>query len=117
MREAADSARTDYDMSSAVVWGDGCEFPPQFVSDDAACLNAAGGNFEAMVRTRLEHLSPDRLSASRVEGLRADNPERPLMFDLVIGMKAFVPEGFVANGLSERSPLRKKYDCGEQNVR
>ena len=109
VREAADSARTDYDASSAVAWGDGYEFPPKFISDDATCLSEAGGNFEVMVRTRLELLSPDRLSASRVEGLRADNPERPLMFDLVIGMKAFIPEGFVANGLSERSPLRKKY--------
>jgi hypothetical protein len=44
-----------------------------------------------------------------VEGLRADNPERRLMFDLVIGMKAFVPDGFVANGSHPRTPLRKKY--------
>jgi hypothetical protein len=58
---------------------------------------------------RLELLSPDRLSASRVEGLRADNPERRLMFDLVVGMKAFVPEGFVANGSQPRTPLRQKY--------
>ena len=89
--------------------GDGYKLPPEFIADDAACLDEAGGNFEAMVRTRLQRLSPDRLSASRVEGLRADNPERPLMFDLVIGMKAFIPEGFVTNGFSERSPLRKKY--------
>ena len=92
-----------------MAWGDGYEFPPEFIADDVACLDEAGGNFEAMVRTRLERLSPDRLTASRVEGLRADNPERQLMFDLVIGMKAFIAEGFVANGLSERSPLRKKY--------
>jgi hypothetical protein len=108
-REAADSARNEYDSSSAVAWSDGYEFPPEFIADDVACLDEAVGNFEAMVRTRLERLSPDCLSASRVEGLRADNPERPPMFDLVIGMKAFIPEGFVANGLSERSPIRKKY--------
>jgi hypothetical protein len=44
-----------------------------------------------------------------VEGLSADKPERRLMSDLVIGMKAFVPEGFVANGSHPRTPLRKKY--------
>jgi hypothetical protein len=60
-----------------------------------------------MVRKRLELLSPDRLSASRVESLRADNPERRLMFDLVIGMKAFVLDGFVANGSHRRTPLCK----------
>jgi hypothetical protein len=62
-----------------------------------------------MVRKRLELLLPDRLSASRVEGLRADNPERRLIFDLVIDMNAFVPDGFVANGSHPRTPLRKKY--------
>jgi hypothetical protein len=62
-----------------------------------------------MARKSLELLSPDRLSTSRVEGLRANNLERRLMFDLVIGMKAFVPDGFVANGSHPRTPLRKKY--------
>jgi hypothetical protein len=60
-----------------------------------------------MVRKRLELSSPDRLSASRVEYLRADNPERRLMIDLVIGMKALVPDGW--NGSHPRTPLRKKY--------
>jgi hypothetical protein len=109
VREAAEAARDDYDANSAVAWGDGYAFPQSFLTDDAACLAKAGGDFEVMVRDRLELLSPDRLSASRVERLRDDNPERRLMFDLVIGMKAFVPEGFVANGSLPRTPLRKKY--------
>jgi hypothetical protein len=45
------------------------------VTDDAACLTEAGGDFEAMVRSRLSLLSLDRLSASRVEGLRANFSE------------------------------------------
>ena len=109
IREAADEARNDLDASSAVAWGDGYTFPSSYVTDDIACLAEAGGGFEDMVRSRLGALAPDRLSVSRVEGLRADNPERRLMFDLVVGMKVFVPEGFTPNGLLERSPLRTKY--------
>jgi hypothetical protein len=108
VREAAEAAINDYGASSAILWGDGYEFPTTFITDDAACLSEAGGNIEVMVRRR-ELLSPDRLSASRVEGLRVDNPERRLMSDLVIGMKAFVPEGFVGNGSHPRTPLRRKY--------
>jgi hypothetical protein len=62
-----------------------------------------------MIRRRLETLSHDRLNVNRVEGLRADNLERGLILDLVVGIKVFVPEDFVANGLLSRTPLRKKY--------
>jgi hypothetical protein len=54
-------------------------------------------------------LSPNRLSASRVEGLQADNPERALMFDLAKGMKLHLPVGFKPNGMRERPTLRKTY--------
>jgi hypothetical protein len=107
--EGSGSRRNVYYASSAVTWGDGYTFPQSFLTDGAACLAEAGVYFEVMVRNRLDLLARDRLSASRVEGLRSDNPERRLMFDLVIGMKAFVPEGFVANGSLPRTPLQKKY--------
>ena len=109
LREAAKASRNDYDASSAVTWAKGYEFPPAFVTNDAECLAEVGFDFKAMVRKRLELLSSDRLSASRIEGLRADNPERRLMFDLVVGMKVFLPAGFVANGSLPRTPLRNKY--------
>jgi hypothetical protein len=62
-----------------------------------------------MIRRRLETLSHDRLNVNRVEGLRADNLERGLLLDLVVGIKVLVPEDFAANGLLSRTPLRKKY--------
>lgn len=74
MREATESARNDYDASSAVIWAEGYEFPPAFIS--TACLAEAEYDFEAMMRWILELLSSDCLSLMRVEGLRADNPER-----------------------------------------
>ena len=62
------------------------------------------------MRRRLKILSADRLSNERVEKLRPDNPERRLMFDLVVGMKVFRPTGFVANGSLPRTPLRSTYE-------
>ena len=62
-----------------------------------------------MVERRLKILAPDRLSADRVNGLRADNPERGLMLDLAAGMRVFLPEGITPNESEERSKLRKSY--------
>ena len=110
VQEAADAARDDYDAKSAVVWAEGYEFPARYLQSDVACLKAAQLDFETMVRRRLKILSPDRLSKERVEKLRPDNPERRLMFDLVVGMKVFRPTGFVANGSLPRTPLRSTYE-------
>ena len=110
IKEAAEAARDDYDAQSAVTWAEGYEFPARYIQSDVACLRAAQLDFETMVRRRLQILSPDRLSKERVEKLRPDNPERRLMFDLVVGMKVFRPAGFVANGSLPRTPLRSSYD-------
>lgn len=109
VQEAADAARSDYGVESAIAWADGYTFPPGFVERDTACLRAADFNFEAMVKERLEALSADRLSVARVETMREDNPERALLLDLVTGMKVHIPEGFQPNGLQPRSPLRDAY--------
>ena len=53
------------------------------MGSDIRCLQAAQLDFTAMVRRRLHQLASNRLSASRVEGLRADNPERALMLDQI----------------------------------
>ena len=67
-------------------------------------------DFTSMVRRRLLQLSGDRLSTERVEKLRADNPERTLMMELVGGMKVHRPEGFTPNGSHPRTPLRSTYE-------
>ena len=109
IQEAADSARSDYGVDSALEWADGYEFPPGVIESDTASLAAVGFNFEVMVAKRLESLSTDRLSESRVAGLRADNPERTLLLDLVVGMRVHVPEGFEPNGHQPRTELRDIY--------
>jgi hypothetical protein len=109
VQEALDSARSDYSVDSALEWADGYVFPPGIVESDAESLAAAGFDFEVMVRERLESLSADRLSASRVAGLRADNPVMELLLDLVVGMKEHVPEGFEPNGHQPRTDLRGIY--------
>ena len=109
VREAAEAARSDYGVASALSWADGYVFPPGAVDSDVECLRAAGYNFEVMVRERLETLASNRLSVQRIEGLRSDNPERALLLDLVIGMKVHLPEGFKPNGLQPPSELRDAY--------
>jgi hypothetical protein len=63
-----------------------------------------------MVRRRLTSLAPDRMNAERVERLRPDNPELPLLRDLVVGMKVHLPEVFTPNGKMSRSPRRPIYE-------
>lgn len=109
VQEAADAARSDYGVESALEWANGYTFPPGTVDSDMACLVAAKYDFEVMVRERLESLSANRLSAKRVERLREDNPERVLLMDLVVGMKVHVPEEFQPNGHQPRSDLRDIY--------
>jgi hypothetical protein len=109
LKEAAAAARSDYGVESALEWAGGYVFPHSLVESDIECLEAVGLNFEVMVKERLESLAADRLSASRVEGLREDNPERALLLDLVVGMKVHPPEGFQPNGHQIRSELRDIY--------
>jgi hypothetical protein len=107
--EAADAARNDLNEQSVVELAEGYEVPSTFVESDTALLRASALDFERMVECRLKILLPDRLSADRVNGLRADNLERGLMLDLAAGMRAFLPEGFTPSGSEERSKLRKSY--------
>ena len=109
LKEAAESARDDYGPESATAWAEGYTFPVHYMESDVRCLQAAQLDFKVMVRRRLTQLAPNRLSACRVEGLRIDNPERTLMFDLADGMRVHLPEGFEPNGMMERSPLRSTY--------
>jgi hypothetical protein len=62
-----------------------------------------------MARERLESLAANRVSDARIATLREDYPERALLYDLVIGMKVNVPEGFEPNGHQPRSDLRDTY--------
>ena len=107
--EAAEAARDDFDVSSAVTWAEGYTFPEEYRVSDMRCLQAAQLDFLSMVARRLKILAPDRLNKERVEGLRRDNPERELMFDLAIGMKVHLPDGFTPNGKEKPSPLRTTY--------
>ena len=68
------------------------------MESDVRCLRAAQLDFKAMVRRRLKILAPGRLNAERVAGLRPDNPELRLMYDLAEGMKVHLPDGFTPNG-------------------
>lgn len=110
LREAAESAREDYGPEAAVEWAEGYVFPPEYLRNDVQCLAAAQGDFEVMVRERLEKLSPGRLNTERVLRLRPDNPELGLMHDLVGGMRVHLPDGFKTNGMMERSPRRPIYE-------
>ena len=110
IQEASEAARDDYGVDSAKAWAGGYEFPEEYVRSDVKFLQSQMLDFTSMVRRRLRQLSPDRLSVERVEGLRADNPERGLMMELVGGMKVHRPEGFIPNGAHPRTPLRSTYE-------
>lgn len=111
IQTAAAAARSDYVVESALKWADGYVFPAGAVkSDMAACLAAANFDFEAMVRDRLESLTADCLNITRIEMLREDNPERALLFGLVVRTKVHLQMSFEPNGhLEPRTPLRDSY--------
>ena len=94
IQEASEAARDDYGEDSARAWAGGYQFPAEYVQSDVSFLRSQMLDFKSMVRRRLLQLSHDRLSKERVGRLRADNPERVLMFELVDGMKVHRPEGF-----------------------
>jgi hypothetical protein len=79
------------------------------LDSDVKCLKAAQLDFVAMVRRRLKILSSDRLNSARVSGLRADNPERDLLFDLAVGMRVPLPSNFEPNGALPTAALRGTY--------
>ena len=110
MEEAAEAARDDYGVASALEWADGYTFPPEYMESDVRCLRAAQLDFKTMVGRRLKQLAPGRLNAERVSRLRDDNPEKALMSDLVKGMKVHLPDGFTPNGMMERSKRRPIYE-------
>ena len=58
---------------------------------------------------RLKILANGRLNRSRVDQLRADNPERTLLYDLVDGMRVPRPPDFSPNGHEVITGLRRSY--------
>lgn len=109
LREAQFASQNELGVQDAIEWAGGYQFPQTMVSSDVACLRAAQLNFTVMVARRLKILSIDRLSKERVAGLRHDNPELALMYDLAVGMRVFLPINFIPNGNEERTPLRESY--------
>ena len=109
IQESSDASRNDFDEASAIAWADGYEFPHDMLTSDTALLRAHQLDFKAMVRRHLENLAPDRLNPERVNGLRDDNLDKPLMGELARGMTVSRPEGFKPNGNLPRTPLRATY--------
>ena len=110
LEEAAEAARDDHGVASALEWADGYRFPPEYMESDVRCLRAEQLDFKTMVCRRLRQLAPGRLNAERVGRLRLDNPEKALMSDLVKGMKVHLPDGYTPNGMMERSKRRPIYE-------
>ena len=110
IEEAIEASDGEYGIAAAVEWAEGYRFPTEMIADSEKCFRAAQLDFTAMVRRRLQVLGPKRLNATRVKGLRADNPERALMHELATeGMHVPRPEGFKPNGQGTPAPLRASY--------
>ena len=107
LREFQVASQNEIGVKDAIAWAKGFQFSQRMVSSDVACLRAAQLNFTVMVARRLKILSIDRLSKGLVSGLRDDNPELTLMYDLAIGMRIFLPTNFTPNGNAVRTPLRE----------
>lgn len=105
LRLLMEEAQNDLDEKSANEWAAGYVFNPAYAEIDIRCLCAAQLDFVTMVRRRLKTLSGNRLSKERVNGLRADNPDRTLKFDLAEGMRVSLPGGITPNDLVARTPL------------
>jgi hypothetical protein len=110
LKEAADSAKDDYGPESAVAWAEGYTSPPEYVTNDVACLEASQRDFEAMVQQRLDGMAPGRLNGERVARLKPNDPELTLLIDLVGGMELRLPEGLKTNGMMPRTDRRPIYE-------
>ena len=109
IEEAYAYADEEYGEADALAWAGGYEIPQEAVDEDEAALARHGGDFDALVTERLSELALDRLNPARIEGLRADNPERERLLELAQGMPIPLPAGLTPNGAGERPPLRRKY--------
>ena len=110
IKESIRASDDEYGVQAAVQWADGYRFPDSLVASDVRCFEAASRNFTVMVRRRLRLLESTRLSVSRVESLRDDNPERHLLQELAThGMYVPIPEHFKPNGGDDLAPLRASY--------
>ena len=108
-RESIASADGNYGIQEAVKWAGGFEFPQDLVDSDMRLFRAAQLDFSAMVRMRLKKIGATRMSAHRVELLRADNPERTRLFDIARGMRVPLPAGFVPDGKGDHTPMQPAY--------
>ena len=77
----------------AIASADGNYGIKEAVDRDMRLFRAAQLDFSAMVRMRLKKIGATRMSAYRVEQLRADNPERARLFDIASGMRVPLPAG------------------------
>lgn len=109
IEEANESAAHELGEADAIAWADGFKIPNSVVLSHVACLRAAQLDFTKMIERRLKTVQHKRLNLDRVEELRTDNPEKILMRDLAGGMRVFLPDGFVPNGLTDKSLLRDTY--------
>ena len=62
-----------------------------------------------MMRRRLWTLSPNRRNRQRVGRLHTDNPEVPLLYELVVRVHVPLPDGFTPNSKEQLSPLWATY--------
>jgi hypothetical protein len=90
-REAIASSDGNYGIQEAVKWAEGFEFPQELVDSDMRLFRASQLDCSAMERRWLEKIGATRISARRVEQLRADNPERSRPFDIANGMRVPLP--------------------------
>ena len=109
VEEAIIASDDQYGVDAAVAWADDYVFPREMLDSDVRCFQAAQLDFVTMVSRRLKSLSSDRLSSTRVERLRTDNPERALLHDLAIGMRVPLPTDFKPNGTLPIAALRSTY--------
>ena len=109
VEEAIKASDDQYGVDAAVAWADDYVFPREMLDSDVRCFQAAQLDFVTMVSRRLKSLSSDRLSSTRVERLRTDNPERALLHDLAIGMRVPLPTDFKPNGTLPIAALRSTY--------
>ena len=107
--EAIRATDGNYGVQAAIDWAAGYKFPHALVDSDVRCLRTAGQDFTSIVRQRLKILVNGRLNRLTVDQLRADNPERTLLYDLVDGMRVPRPPDFSTNGHEVITGLRRSY--------
>jgi hypothetical protein len=96
-----------YGIEQANIWAEGFEFPEGTGNKDWADLLRFNNDLSKLVMTRQTEVNHKRFNQDRLNSWFKDDPDLPILQDLVTGMEIITDPQFRPN--EEPPPFRKRY--------